>query len=237
MGRPPKFSRARLQTAALALVDRHGLAGLSMRALAAKLGTGPMTLYNHVAHREDLELLVVEAVVAQAKPPRTDDAHWRNAVREIATTMWRAVRAHPQVIPLILTRRSRSPAILEVSEALLHALSRSGRSGDDLLVAFRSVQALIMGFAQVELAGPMSRAAGERPQAVIRRFRSLPRDRYPHLIEIATAAMTSEAEHEFRVGLDLLLAGLNVRPVGSTRRARTRSRPPARAPLAPRAPR
>jgi hypothetical protein len=77
-----------------------------------------------------------------------------------------------------------------------------------LLIAFRSVQALIMGFAQVELAGPLSRAAGERPQAVIRRFRSLPRERYPHLIEIATAATTSQAEDEFRAGLDLLLSGL-----------------------------
>jgi AcrR family transcriptional regulator len=209
MGRPAKFSRARLQAAALALVDRHGLAGLSMRALAAKLGTGPMTLYNHVAHREDLELLVIEAVVARLAWPRTDQADWRKTVRALALALWRAVRAHPQVIPLILTRRSRSPAILEISEALLQALARSGRSKRALLIAFRSVQALIMGFAQVELAGPLARAAGERPQAVIRRFRSLPADRYPRLIEIATAALRSEAEAEFRAGLDVLLRGLD----------------------------
>ena len=212
MGRPAKFSRARLQAAALALVDRRGLAGLSMRALAARLGTGPMTLYNHVADREDLEMLVVEAVVAQTVWPRTDHADWRAAVGEIAIALWRALRAHPHVIPLILTRRSRSPAVLEVSEALLRALARSRRSDADLLIAFRSVQALIMGFAQVELAGPLSRAAGERPQAVIRRFRSLPRERYPHLIEIATAAMTSQAEGEFRAGLAILLAGLERSP-------------------------
>jgi AcrR family transcriptional regulator len=206
MGRPAKFSRARLQTAALALVDRHGLSGLSMRALAAKLGTGPMTLYNHVAHREDLELLVIEAVVGRMVWPKTDHDDWRASVRALALALWRAVRAHPHVIPLILTRRSRSPAILEASEALLRR--RSGRAKHALLIAFRSVQALIMGFAQVELAGPLSRAAGERPQAVIRRFRSLPAERYPRLIEIATAAMTSEAETEFRAGLDLLLQGL-----------------------------
>jgi len=208
MGRPAKFSRARLQTAALALVDRYGLSGLSMRALAAKLGTGPMTLYNHVAHREDLELLVIEAVVGRMVWPKTDQDDWRATVRALALALWRAVRAHPHVIPLILTRRSRSPAILEASEALLQALARSGRAKRALLIAFRSVQALIMGFAQVELAGPLSRAAGERPQAVIRRFRSLPAERYPRLIEIATAAMTSEAEAEFRAGLELLLQGL-----------------------------
>ena len=208
MGRPAKLSRDRLQAGALALVDRHGLSALSMRSLAARLGTAPMTLYNHVAHREDLEVLVVDAVVEKAVWSRTDHADWRDGVREIAIAMWCALRAHPQVIPLILTRRSRSAAVIEVSEALLSALARSGRSGADLLIAFRSVQALIMGFAQVELAGPLSRAAGERPQAVIRRFRSLPRERYPHLIEIATAATTSQPEDEFRAGLDLLLIGL-----------------------------
>ena len=179
-----------------------------MRALAARLGTGAMTLYNHVAHREDLEVLVVEAVVGAVDWPRRERADWRDAVRDIALALWRAVRAHPRVIPLILTRRSRSPAVFDASEALLDALARSGRTGRELLVAFRAIQALIMGFAQVELAGPLSRAAGERPQAVIRRFRSLPAERYPHLIEIATAAMKSDAEKEFRSGLEILLAGL-----------------------------
>jgi len=65
-----------------------------------------------------------------------------------------------------------------------------------------------MGFAQVEIAGPLSRAAGERPEAVMRRFRSLSPERYPRLIEIATAAATSQAEDEFRAGLELLLSGL-----------------------------
>ena len=208
MGRPARFSRERLQAAALALVDKHGVEGLTMRALAARLGTGAMTLYNHVAHREDLEVLVVEAVVGAVDWPRRERADWRDAVRDIALALWRAVRAHPRVIPLILTRRSRSPAVFDASEALLDALARSGRTGRELLVAFRAIQALIMGFAQVELAGPLSRAAGERPQAVIRRFRSLPAERYPHLIEIATAAMKSDAEKEFRSGLEILLAGL-----------------------------
>src|SRR2546427_2409554 len=108
MGRPARYSRPQLQAAALALVDAEGLAGLSMRTLAKRLGTGPMTLYNHIAHREDLELLVVEAVLAEARWSRRPRSDWRVAVRTTTTAMWRAVRAHPRVIPLILTRRSRS---------------------------------------------------------------------------------------------------------------------------------
>lgn len=229
MGRPAKISRDQLQQAALALVDRRGLSGLSMRALAATLGTGPMTLYNHVAHREDLELLVIDAVLTQANWAPEPQADWREVVRSIATAIWTAVRAHPHVIPLIVTRRSRSPALLDMSEALLAALAHSGRSHGELLIALRSVTALVMGFAQVELTSPLSRAAGERPQSVIRRMRALPRERYPRLIEVATAAMTSQAETEFRAGLDALIAGLTV-PTAIESAVPTRSKRQRRSP-------
>lgn len=208
MGRPPKFSREQLKTAALALVDAEGLGALSMRTLARALGTGPMTLYNHVTDREDLDLLVLDAVMAEIRlpDPRPDD--WRDDIRAVAVAVWRVVRAHPHVVPLIAVRRSRSPVMVEVAEALLGALSRSGRTGHDLLIAFRALTALVMGFAQAELAGPLALQAGETAEAVIARFRSLPPERYPRLLEIADAAATSDAETEFRRGLDLLLTGL-----------------------------
>jgi len=208
MGRPRKFSREELQRAALALVDAHGVEGLTMRALAARLGTGPMTLYNHVRDREELEVLVIETVLARTTWSRRGRS-WQADVREIATAMWRAVRAHPRAIPLILVRRARSLAALEVVEALLEALARGGRSGHRLLVAFRAVSALVMGFAQAELSGPLARGAGESARTTIRRIRALPSERFPRLIEIAGAAATSAPEREFRRGLELLLAGLD----------------------------
>jgi AcrR family transcriptional regulator len=209
MGRPRKFSRERLQEAALALVDEHGLAGLSMRTLAARVGTGPMTLYNHVRGREDLEVLVVEAVVAGAtwEPGHFED--WREQVHDVAVAMWRAVRAHPNAIPLILTRRTRSPGALAVAEALLAGLARSGRTGHELLIAFRAVSAFVMGFAQAELAGPLAVAAGEPAADVIERVRALPRAQFARLVDVAGAARTSDAEAEFRGGLDLILAGMS----------------------------
>jgi len=150
---------------------------------------------------------VVEAVMAEARWPRKTRADWRDEVRAIARAAWRAVRAHPHAAPLVLTRRGRSPAMLELSEALLAALARSGRSRRELLVAFRSVTAFVMGFVQVELAGPLSL---EPPEAIVARFRALPAGRYPRLVEIASAAAKSDAAGEFRRGLDLLIAGLSL---------------------------
>ena len=128
MGRPPKFSREQLQTAALEIVDSEGAGALSMRSLAAALGTGPMTLYNHVEDRADLDVLVVDAVLAQVKWRSRKTGDWQAHVEAIATAFWRAVRAHPHTIPLILTRRSRSEVVLDRSEALLDALAGSGRT-------------------------------------------------------------------------------------------------------------
>lgn len=209
MGRPAKFTHAQLQAAALRLLDRDGFRGLSMRALAGELGTGAMTLYNYVPQREGIDLLVIEAVVAEARWDPGPYAAWQDEVRAIAAGLWSAVRAHPHAIPLVLTRRSRSPAMFVVTEALLTALARSGRSDTALLVAFRAVSALVMGLAQAELAGPLAIQAAESADETIARFRALPAERFPWLIDIASAARQSTAEEEFRAALDLLLAGLD----------------------------
>ena len=218
MGRPAKFSRVQLQKAALALVDAHGAAALSMRALAQALGTGPMTLYTHVANRADLDVLVMEAVLGKVRWSSVKHADWRADVEKIAFPLWVAVRAHPHVVPLIFTRRSRSRVVFDVAEALLTALARGGRSGQTLLVAFRAVQAYLAGASQVALSGPLADAAHEPAQVVIARFEALPVDLYPRLVEIAKAARTSRAEDEFRQGLRALLDGLATKKPRARRR-------------------
>jgi AcrR family transcriptional regulator len=211
VGRPPKFSRQQLQAAALEIVDTQGLSALSMRALAKRLATGPMTLYNHIAGRADLDVLVVDAVMSEVALPHERPDDWRDELESIATAVWTAVRAHPHVVPLILTRRSRSVPVLDVAEALLDALKRSGRTGEDLLGAFRAVSALIAGSVQAQIAGPLA-TDDDAPALVIDRVRSLPPERYPNLIDIATAAKTSTPASEFHYGLHQLIKGLATPP-------------------------
>ena len=198
-----KFTRSQLQAAALALVDAQGLAALSMRSLAGALGTGPMTLYNYVRDRDELDTLVVEAVMAEVGRPRTR-ADWQGDVRAILEATWRTVRRHPNVIPLVLTRRTLHETTLAWAENLLEALARGGRSGSELLVAFRTVSGFVMGVVQAQLAEP--RVGEANPD--ITRAQALPPQRYPRLIEIAEAAALIGPEREFRAGLDIVMAGL-----------------------------
>ncbi|MGW4464844.1 TetR/AcrR family transcriptional regulator [Micromonospora sp. NPDC004704] len=199
-----RFTLADIQQHALAIVDRDGLAGLTMRSLAASLHTGPMTLYNYVDSREALEELVVDAVSARVEMPEpTDD--WLADTRAVATALWRTFRAHPAAIPLVLTRRTSSRASLAPAEALAAALARGGLDGVDLFVAFRTVSAFVMGIAQAELAGRLSREndAGSAAQRVA----ALAPDALPTLSKLAPvgAAFTGQ---EFERGLTVVLNGL-----------------------------
>jgi AcrR family transcriptional regulator len=198
-----RFSRPQLQAAALAIVDREGLAALSMRSLAGALKTGPMTLYNYVRDRDELDALVVEAVMAEASWPRAR-GDWQGDVRAIVEATWRTVRRHPNVIPLVLTRRTLHDTTLDWAEHLLEALARSGRSGTELLVAFRTVTGFVMGVVQAQLAQP---GAGHADPDIAR-AQALPPDRYPRLIEIASAAARLGPDREFRAGLEIVMAGL-----------------------------
>ena len=150
-----------------------------------------------------LDALVVEAVLAEISRPRSRD-DWQHDVRAIVEATWRTVRRHPNVIPLILTRRTLHETTLDWAEGLLDALARSGRSGTELLIAFRTVSGFVMGLAQAQLVGPLS--AGTNPD--VARAQALPPGRYPRLIEIAKAATKLGADRELRAGLDIVMAGL-----------------------------
>ena len=221
MPAPARYTREQLQRAALDLVDAQGVSALSMRALAGALGTGPMTIYNYVRDRDALDALVVEAVLVRARwPEATGD--WRRDVRAIVQAAWDTIGAHPHAIPLILSRRTLHETTLEPAEALLDALSRSGRSGSALLAAFRAVMGFVTGLAQVRLA---RQPTDDDPN--ITRVQGLDPARFPRLIEIAGAAARVGPDYELRAGLEIILAGLSAAdaPPSSDARSARASRP------------
>lgn len=203
-----RFTVSEIAASALEIVDRDGLAGLSMRTLAAALDTGPMTLYNYVKHRGELEELVADAVIADVKVPEPSD-NWRTDVRAIGIAMWETMRRHPNAVPLVLTRRTVSASSYLAADRLIGALGRAGLAEADLLAAFRAVLGLVMGSAQAELAGPLAgpRRADEQV-AVAARIGGLAGAEYPHIAALAQTSQRSTAAADFERGLDILLAGM-----------------------------
>jgi AcrR family transcriptional regulator len=201
-----RFTVDEIATAALEIVDQAGLEALSMRSLAAALGTGPMTMYNYVADKEGLEELVVAAVVAgMTVPGPTDD--WRRDVHAVATAMWRAIRAHREAIPLVLTRRMSSPTGFAIADALIAALGRAGLADAERLSAFHAVLALVTGAAQAELAGPLTGGAAEAAA----RIGAVAATDFPHVQALSKVAARTPIEDDFDGGLWMLIEGIALR--------------------------
>jgi AcrR family transcriptional regulator len=208
-----RFTTDEIAAAALEIVDTAGLSGLSMRSLAAALGTGPMTVYNYVADKEGLEELVVAAVVAEVRlPDPTDD--WQHDAYAIADAMWRGIRAHPAAIALVLTRRTLSATGFAAADALIATLGRAGLSDRDRLAAFHAVLGFVVGAAQSELAGPLTR--GRDAADAADRIRSLADATYPNIEELSKVAMQTTVDEDFDRGLRMLIDGI------ATRRPRNR---------------
>lgn len=204
-----RFTVAEIRAHAIGIVDRDGLDALSMRSLATALGTGPMTLYNYVKDRGELEALVAEAVLADVKLPAPSE-DWLADVKSVATAIWESMRRHRNAVPLVLTRRTASDEGFATAERLIASLQRGGLNEHDLLAAFRGVLSLVMGAAQVELAGPGPE--GDREQANAAAAEDIGRlagDRHPHMAALAATSRQSSMVADFDRALDMLLAGIH----------------------------
>lgn len=204
-----RFTVDEIGQCALNIVERDGLGGLTMRAVASQLSTGPMTLYNYVSGREGLEDLVVGAVVESLVLPEPAN-DWLTDLQQTATALWEVLRAHPNAIPLILMRRAVSVSAFAPAERLIAALSRSQLSERDVLAAFRAILALVTGSAQAEFAGLFAGTPehDEANAAGAARVGALAGDQYPHIARLAKVSDQSTAAADFRRGLAIFLQGL-----------------------------
>jgi AcrR family transcriptional regulator len=232
---------ARIVAAALDLIDRNGLGELSMRTLATELRTGTTTLYRNVAGKDEVLVLVADAVLGEAQLPRppsrnatapsrvgrVDGMGWREVLEELARSMRTALSSHPNVAALFATAVPVGPNSLRARELILGVLRERGF--DETLAADVYTALAHQVLASV-LQEPMTdfRAGGlGRSKSLTLRafYHSLPAEQYPHLVELAEALTSRTATEEFEFGLGCLLDGVELRlQQGRTPRHRSRTK-------------
>src|SRR5216683_1550890 len=117
----------RIVAGALELIDRDGLGALSMRNLAAELDTGTTTLYRHVAGKDEVLVLVADAVLGETQLRRPlDGSGWREVLEELAHSMRTALSHHPNVAALFATAVPVGPNSLRGRELSLSVLRACG---------------------------------------------------------------------------------------------------------------
>jgi len=203
------LSRSRILAAAVALADEAGLAALSMRRLGRTLGVEAMSLYNHVAHKDDLLDGMIDCVVAEIDLPAPGTA-WRAAMHARATAARAMLARHPWATGLMESRTNPGPATLHYYDAVLGLLREDGFSVALAAHAFSLLDSYIYGFALQEIKLPFD-TPEELAAVATHILDGLPASEFPYLREMTAEHVLQPGyaySAEFEYGLDLLLDGL-----------------------------
>jgi AcrR family transcriptional regulator len=192
---------------AVALADKEGIAGVSMRKLAHELGVEAMSLYNHVANKNELLDGMVDAVAGEIAVP-SNEADWKTAIRTIAISSYEALLRHSWAGSLWM-RQMPGPARLRHFDAVLGSLRGSGFSEELTFHAYHILQSYVLGYT-LQVLTYRTLALEDLEQTAASFIRQLSADEYPHFAEHVRQHTEPGVRDEsaFELGLDLILDGL-----------------------------
>ena len=212
------LTRERILTAAVALADADGIDAVSMRKVGTELGVEAMSLYNHVANKDEildgmLEIVLSEIEAACDGFRVSIDGGWKPAVRKRILTARASMLRHPWVPKVLETRTEMSLQMIRYFDSLLGTLKEGGFSYDLAHHALHALGSRALGFTQ-ELFEPESDEADAEAEAMLAQMA----DQIPYIVGMMTeVAHTDGADEtlgwcddqsEFEFSIDLILDGL-----------------------------
>jgi AcrR family transcriptional regulator len=222
----PALTRARVLRSAVDLADRAGIDALSMRRLAQELGVEAMSLYHHVANKDEILDGIVDLVFAEIEVP-SGNTEWKAAMRQRAISARQVLLRHPWAFGLMESRSTPGPVTLRHHDAVLGVLRNAGFTVELAAQAFSLLDSYIYGFVLQEANLPFQ-TSDELAAVADTILENTPAGEYPYLHELIvdhTLKPGYEYGNEYLVGLDLILDGLD--------RARRRDQSASRSSHAP----
>ena len=198
------LSRERALSAALALADKDGIASLSMRKLALELGVEAMSLYHHVANKEDILTGMVDLVFAEIELPAKGD-EWKPAMRNRAQSARAALGRHPWAISIMDSRTQPGPATLKHHNAVIGCCRAAGFSVEMTAHAFSLIDSYIYGFVLQEVNLPFDDTT-DLTEVVDTIMLPYSAEEYPDLVEFTMEYVLKPGYSygaEFAYGLNL----------------------------------
>jgi AcrR family transcriptional regulator len=146
-GPKPRLSLADVVAAGVAIADADGLAALSMRKVASRLGVGAMSIYTYLPGRSELVELMIDRVYGEHQIP-DPNLPWRQRVEQWARETWRIYGTHPWLLDYNMARLPIGPNVLDVSEALYAALRDAGFQGAENVAIYNLINWQLLGAAR-----------------------------------------------------------------------------------------
>ena len=202
------LNRDRILAAAVDIADERGVGAVTMREVASRLGVEAMSLYNHVANKDEILDGMADLVAEQFDLPEDVD-DWREAMRRRAVSAHEVFGRHAWAPMLFDSRESLGPSRLRYFDWVLGQLTRAGFSIDDAARAFSVLDSYIYGFGiqQFNFSADSDVSTEEMAEAILA---YIPAETYPYLHRMASHAMQVgyDAEADFDFGLEIVLDGL-----------------------------
>ena len=222
------LSRELVLRTAIAMADESGPESLSMRKLGQALGVQAMSLYRHVANRDEILDGIVDLVISEIELP-AKGADWKTAMRRRAISAHDVLSRHPWASSLFESGKRMSPEKLRYADAVLGALLDAGFPVAIAHRAFLTLDSYIYGFTLQEVSWGVG--AEEVPEVTAQLRPQVPVDAYPHVVAVMEYVMSDSPRTPakgksaagfsswFEFGLDLILDGLErLRDVKPARR-------------------
>ena len=216
-GRPRRepITLERIVDVSFAIMAKDGYEALSMRRIAQQLGTGPASLYAHVASKAELDSILIDVMASEFEPPEPDPERWKEQVSDVGQEMRRAMNQHPGIARAIMGVVPTSENALAAADSLLGMLLAGGLHPQ---VAAWACDLLPLYVTAISFEENIQNQAGDgRPHseqeaefiAELRGFfGSLPADRFPNIAAHVDEMTTGDGEERFAFGLRVLVEGL-----------------------------
>jgi AcrR family transcriptional regulator len=207
------ITRVAIVDAALVVLDKVGMDGLSMRRVAEELGTGAASLYWHVRNKEELLQLIFDRVMDEFTLPVPDPAHWQQQLRAAANQALAALTRHRDVGRISLGRVPGGPQSAVIGEWFFTLLAPVGIP-DRVIAYLGDFFGLYVGAYAFEQSLGIASPTGEEmpPEAIAQMLedyvKSLPADRFPYVTRAAHLLFGGDRQERWEFGLDLMLRGL-----------------------------
>ncbi|WP_240506527.1 TetR/AcrR family transcriptional regulator C-terminal domain-containing protein [Thermoactinospora rubra] len=199
------LSRTSIVEAAIQLIEREGADAVSMRRIAAELGVGVMSLYNHVPNKAAVLDGVAEAVLSKIEFTDDPGAHWTDRVRMQAHAFRQIAHHYPRCTMLVVSRQLHSTAGLLPVERALATLRSAGFDGADAVRILRLFIAFIVGSLLREV-GVTPTFAPVQHHTV--RAEDLDQALFPEVSALAPLLRSCDHEAEFEFGIELLIRAI-----------------------------
>jgi AcrR family transcriptional regulator len=205
-----QLSRERIVGSAVKLIEREGEDALSMRRIAAELGYGVMSLYNHVPNKAALLDAIAEYVMADLQFAADAQADWGEQARALVRTFREISRKYPRSVNVVIMRQLNSTAGLRPLELALATARAAGFDGVTAVRVMRTFVAYALGTLVSDARLDLMRAnAAAGPGGYAAR---LDPAEFPNALALASPLTEHDHEADFEFGLDLLITAVAALP-------------------------